>query len=49
MHVAKPNRKDLELVMERVVSGKVKPIIDRNYQLHETAEDVQYLRGGHPQ
>lgn len=45
--VAKPNRKDLEFVMELVASGKVKPVIDRHYQLHEIAEAVRCLSGGY--
>lgn len=45
--VAKPSKKDLDFVMGLVASGKVKPVIDRYYQFHETAEAVRYLSGGH--
>lgn len=44
---AKPNRKDLEFIIELVAEGKVKPVIDRYYPLHETAEAMQYMSGGH--
>ena len=44
---AKPNRKDLEFIIKLVADGKVKPVIDRQYTLHETAEAVRYLSGGH--
>lgn len=44
---AKANTNDLELIMKLVKAGKVEPIIDRCYPLHETAEAVQYLSRGH--
>jgi len=44
---AKPNIKDLEFIIKLVEDGKVKPIIDRHYPLHETAEAVRYLSEGH--
>lgn len=44
---AKPNTKDLEFIIKLVEDGKVKPIIDRHYPLHETAEAVRYLSDGH--
>lgn len=47
--VAKPNVEDLEFIIGLVSEGKVKPIIDRRYQLHETAEAMRYLGGGHTQ
>ena len=43
----KHNRKDLEFVMKLVEEGKVKPIIDRRYSLHETAEAMRYISKGH--
>lgn len=45
--VSKPNRKDLEYMLELVASGKVKPVIDRYYLLQETAEALSYLGEGH--
>jgi NADPH:quinone reductase-like Zn-dependent oxidoreductase len=44
---AKPNRKDLEFIIKLVADGKVKPVIDRQYPLHETAEAMRYISGGH--
>jgi len=44
---AKPNKRDLEFVMELVADGQVKPVIDRHYPLHQTAEAVRYLSSGH--
>lgn len=44
---AKPNIKDLEFIIGLVADGKIKPVIDRHYQLHETAEAVRYLSEGH--
>ncbi len=44
---AKPNRKDLEFIIGLVAEGKLKPVIDRRYPLHETTEAVRYLSGGH--
>ncbi|HEX2945910.1 MAG TPA: NAD(P)-dependent alcohol dehydrogenase [Clostridia bacterium] len=45
--LAKPDIKDLEFIMELVATGKVTPVIDRYYPLHETAEAVRYLGEGH--
>ena len=44
---AKPNTKDLEFIIQLVEEGKIKPVIDRRYPLHETAEAMRYLRQGH--
>ncbi|MDP4094498.1 MAG: NAD(P)-dependent alcohol dehydrogenase [Bacillota bacterium] len=44
---AKANTNDLELIMKLVEAGKVEPIIDRCYPLHETADAVRYLSRGH--
>lgn len=46
---AKPNTKDLELIMKLVEEGKVKPVIDRCYPLNETAEAMRYISQGHTQ
>ncbi len=45
--VSKPNRKDLEYMLDLIASGKIKPVIDRYYSLQETAEAVSYLSKGH--
>jgi NADPH:quinone reductase-like Zn-dependent oxidoreductase len=43
MGVAKPNKKDLEIIKELLESGKVKPVIDRRYPLNEVPEAIRYL------
>ncbi len=47
--VAKPNIRDLEFITALVASGKVRPIIDRRYQLEQTAEALRYVGAGHVQ
>jgi len=46
---AKPNPADLEFIIQLVEKGKVKPVIDRRYPLHETAEAMRYSTQGHAQ
>ncbi len=43
------NQKDLVFVKELLEAGKVVPVIDRCYPLHEIAEAIQYLEAGHAQ
>ena len=47
MGIAKINQKDLVFMKELLEAGKVKPVIDRQYPLSETAEAVRYLEEGH--
>jgi NADPH:quinone reductase-like Zn-dependent oxidoreductase len=44
---AKPNPKDLEFIIQLVEEGKVKPVIERCYPMHETAEAMRYVSQGH--
>jgi NADPH:quinone reductase-like Zn-dependent oxidoreductase len=44
---AKPSPKDLEFVIRLVEEGKIKPVIERVYPLHQTPEAVKTLRQGH--
>ena len=44
--VHKPNREDLAFLAELLESGKVIPIIDRQYPLQAVAEAMAYLDGG---
>lgn len=44
---AKLTHEDLVLLSELVESGKIRPIIDRRYQLNDVAEAIQYLEEGH--
>lgn len=41
-----PNKADLIFVQELLESGKIVPVIDRCYPLHETAEAIRYLETG---
>ena len=45
--LANPNQKDLSVMAGLMQSGKVTPVIDRCYQLAETAEAIRYLETGH--
>ncbi len=45
--VAKPNQTDLKVMKELVESGRVKPVIDKLYPLHETSAAMRYLEEGH--
>jgi NADPH:quinone reductase-like Zn-dependent oxidoreductase len=45
--MAKLNQKDLVVLKELLEAGKVVPVIERRYSLHETAEAIRYLEEGH--
>ena len=45
--MSKPNQKDLAFIKELHETGKVKPVIDRTYALHEVPDAVRYLEAGH--
>jgi NADPH:quinone reductase-like Zn-dependent oxidoreductase len=44
---AQPNVEDAEFVIKLVEEGKIKPVIERRYSLHETPEAMSYLSQGH--
>ena len=44
---AKANQKDLVILKELVEAGKIKPVIDKRFQLSETPEALRYLGAGH--
>lgn len=46
---AKQNQEDLMILKELLESGKIVPVIDRQYPLSETAEALRYLGNGHAQ
>jgi len=41
------NQKDLYVMKELIEAGKVKPVIDKRYQLSEVAEAIRYYAEGH--
>ena len=45
--IAKTNREDIEILRELLETGKVKPVVDRKYELAETADAFRYLGEGH--
>ncbi len=45
--LARPSQKDLLFIRELVDSGKVKPVIDRCYPLHQVPDAIRYLEAGH--
>ena len=47
--LAKNTQKDLGAIKELLASGKVKPVIDRQYPLSKTADAFRYLGEGHAQ
>lgn len=47
MPTAQAKLEDLVFISGLLESGKVKPVIDRHYPFHETAEAIRYLEKGH--
>jgi NADPH:quinone reductase-like Zn-dependent oxidoreductase len=45
----RPNQKDLFFIRELLETGKIKPVIDRQYQLSEIQEAFRYFENGHAQ
>ncbi len=45
---AKERTEDLEYLTTMIEEGKVTPVIDRTFLLHEAPEAIQYLAQGHP-
>jgi len=45
--LAKLNTKDLLALRDLIESGKVTPVIDRRYDLHEVPDAIRYLEAGH--
>jgi NADPH:quinone reductase-like Zn-dependent oxidoreductase len=41
------NQKDLTVLSDLMQAGKITPVIDRTYQLNETADALRYLEQGH--
>jgi NADPH:quinone reductase-like Zn-dependent oxidoreductase len=47
MFIAKLNQADLTVLRDLMQEGKLKPVIDREYPMSETAEALGYLEEGH--
>jgi NADPH:quinone reductase-like Zn-dependent oxidoreductase len=45
--MAKPNKKDLTYIRDLLKTGKVRPVIDKTFQLSEIAGALSYLKLGH--
>ena len=43
----KPNQADLLMLKELCEAGKVRPVIDRRFPLHDVASAVRYIEDGH--
>ena len=46
-YLSVPNHEDLVILKELVEAGKLTPVIDRKYPLHETPAALGYIEGGH--
>lgn len=49
MHNSTPNDKDLAVLKDLIEAGKVRPVIDRTYPLHQTPDAFHYLEESHAQ
>src|SRR5205823_10785510 len=47
MMMADANQKDLTVLADMMQSGKVKPVIDRNYKLDQVPDAIRYVEAGH--
>ncbi len=45
--LARPNQKDLAFIKELLEGGKVVPVIEKRYPLHQVALAIRYLEEGH--
>jgi NADPH:quinone reductase-like Zn-dependent oxidoreductase len=45
--VAKLTRADMTVLRQLLEAGKVTPVVDRRYELSETADALRYLGEGH--
>lgn len=45
--LARPNQADLLLLKDLIEAGKVRPVIERRYQLKDVPEAIRNLEGGH--
>jgi NADPH:quinone reductase-like Zn-dependent oxidoreductase len=45
--LARPNQSDLTVLKDLIEAGKVRPVIERSFQLSEVPEVIRYLETGH--
>jgi NADPH:quinone reductase-like Zn-dependent oxidoreductase len=45
--IAKANKPDLDVLREMLESGQVKPVVERTYDLSQTADALRYLGEGY--
>jgi NADPH:quinone reductase-like Zn-dependent oxidoreductase len=46
-YLSMPNHEDLAVLAKLVELGQLKPVLDRTYPLHATAEALAYIEAGH--
>jgi NADPH:quinone reductase-like Zn-dependent oxidoreductase len=46
--IARINKPDLEVLRDYLETGRIKPVIDRTYELDEIGDALRYLGDGHP-
>lgn len=47
--IAKFNKADMEILRDFLAAGKIKPVIDRQFEFEDSAEAFRYMGDGHPQ
>jgi NADPH:quinone reductase-like Zn-dependent oxidoreductase len=47
IYLARPNKRDLIIMRDLLATGKVKPVIDKRYNLSEVPEAIRYLEQKH--
>lgn len=47
LFIARIQPKDLQIIQDMVISGKVKPVIDKRFPLHEVPDAIRYLEEWH--
>jgi NADPH:quinone reductase-like Zn-dependent oxidoreductase len=47
MMLAELNQKDLTILGDLMQAGKVTPVIDKTYPLHDTPAAIRYMQDGH--
>jgi NADPH:quinone reductase-like Zn-dependent oxidoreductase len=47
IYLARPNKQDLIIMRDLLATGKVKPVIDKRYNLSEVPEAIRYLEQKH--